>query len=65
MELDCVISNQMKDYRLVHSVKFQDHITNRREMASVCIWTHLQGNMCGLGYFTLFKAQKQAENWAF
>ena len=39
MELDCVISNQMKDYRLIHSVKFQDHITNtlNSEMACACM----------------------------
>ena len=51
MELDCIISNQMKDYRLIHSVKFQDHITNtlNSEMACACmmdtsprhyVWTH-------------------------
>ena len=36
MELECVISNQMKDYRCIHRVKFQDHITNN-EMARACI----------------------------
>ena len=51
MELDCIISNQMKDYRLIHSDKFQDHITNtlNSEMACACmmdtsarhyVWTH-------------------------
>lgn len=37
MELECVISNQMKDYTTsIYSAKFQDHITNS-EMARACV----------------------------
>ena len=36
LELECIISDQTKDNRLIHSVKFQDHITIS-EMAHACI----------------------------
>ena len=47
MELECIISNQMKDYRLIHSVKFQDHITNTEQWNGMCMYDgHISKAVC-------------------